>query len=80
MQSEVRVPKWGLTIESAKIIKWLKHEGDPVVLDEVLCEVETEKSVAEIESPVAGVLSSIVAAEGETRKVGEIVCLIDEES
>ena len=78
MRQEVRVPKWGLTIESAKIIKWLKQVGDAVALDEVLCEVETEKSIAEIESPFAGTLAEVIAGEGETRKVGETVCIVDD--
>lgn len=78
MLHEVRVPKWGLTIETAKVIKWLKSEGDPVALDEVLCEVETEKSVAEIESPVAGTFARRDAEEGEVRRVGEVVCFVDD--
>lgn len=60
----VTVVKATLSMEEALILKWLKSEGDQVVKNEVLLEMETDKAVVEIESPSDGVLLKILVAEG----------------
>jgi len=56
MAKEVILPRQGNTVESCVILEWKKNEGDKVKKGEVLCEVETDKTVFEIESPADGIL------------------------
>ena len=60
MSREVKIPKWGLTIEKMTILEWLKGIGDQVDQGEALCEVETDKANSEIEAPVAGTLVGVL--------------------
>nr|WP_111298103.1 2-oxoglutarate dehydrogenase complex dihydrolipoyllysine-residue succinyltransferase [Paracoccus saliphilus] len=66
MTTEVRVPALGESVTEATIATWFKKPGDRVEVDEMLCELETDKVTVEVPSPSAGVLAEIVAAEGET--------------
>lgn len=66
MTIEVRVPALGESVTEATIATWFKKPGDAVAVDEMLCELETDKVTVEVPSPAAGVLAEIVAAEGET--------------
>lgn len=66
MTTEVRVPALGESVTEATIATWFKKPGDTVAVDEMLCELETDKVTVEVPSPAAGTLSEIVAAEGET--------------
>lgn len=75
---ELRMPKFGLTMEEGTITKWYKKEGEFVNKGEPLLEVESEKIVSDVESPISGYLIKILVKEGESRKVGEIVGYIAE--
>ena len=66
MTTEVRVPALGESVTEATIATWFKKPGDRVEVDEMLCELETDKVTVEVPSPAAGTLAEIVAAEGET--------------
>jgi pyruvate/2-oxoglutarate dehydrogenase complex dihydrolipoamide acyltransferase (E2) component len=78
--TEVILPKWGLTMEIGTLVAWKKNEGDRVAQGEILAEVETEKITNEVESPVTGVVSRILVAEGtEEIEVGTVLCLIEED-
>ncbi|WP_265500673.1 2-oxoglutarate dehydrogenase complex dihydrolipoyllysine-residue succinyltransferase [Paracoccus beibuensis] len=66
MTTEVRVPTLGESVTEATIATWFKKPGDRVEVDEMLCELETDKVTVEVPSPAAGTLAEIVAAEGET--------------
>ncbi|PHQ69785.1 MAG: dihydrolipoamide succinyltransferase, partial [Paracoccus sp.] len=66
MTTEVRVPTLGESVTEATVATWFKKPGDSVEVDEMLCELETDKVTVEVPSPAAGVLAEIVAAEGET--------------
>ncbi|TBN41919.1 2-oxoglutarate dehydrogenase complex dihydrolipoyllysine-residue succinyltransferase [Paracoccus subflavus] len=66
MPTEVRVPALGESVTEATIATWFKKPGDAVAVDEMLCELETDKVTVEVPSPAAGILAQIVAAEGET--------------
>jgi pyruvate dehydrogenase E2 component (dihydrolipoamide acetyltransferase) len=59
MASDVRVPDLGEGIKSAKLIAWLKGEGDEVVAGEPIAELETDKTTMEVEAPASGVLEKI---------------------
>jgi 2-oxoglutarate dehydrogenase E2 component (dihydrolipoamide succinyltransferase) len=67
------VPELGESVVEARVAKWLKHEGDHVQVGEPLVELETEKIDLEVSADRAGVLSSIMHAEGADVKVGEVL-------
>ncbi|HCT34898.1 2-oxoglutarate dehydrogenase complex dihydrolipoyllysine-residue succinyltransferase [Sulfitobacter pontiacus] len=78
MTSEVRVPTLGESVTEATVATWFKKPGDSVAVDEMLCELETDKVTVEVPSPVAGTLADIVAAEGETVGVDALLANISE--
>lgn len=65
-------------MEYATVTRWLKREGDTLTAGEPLLELEAEKANHEVEAPVGGVLSSIVAVEGDEVKLGDTLAVIDE--
>ena len=78
MSTEVRVPTLGESVTEATVATWFKKAGDTVAVDEMLCELETDKVTVEVPSPIAGTLSEIVAAEGETVGVNALLAQITE--
>ncbi|MBS0124689.1 2-oxoglutarate dehydrogenase complex dihydrolipoyllysine-residue succinyltransferase [Thetidibacter halocola] len=76
--TEVRVPTLGESVTEATVATWFKKPGDAVAVDEMLCELETDKVTVEVPSPVAGTLSDIVAAEGDTVGVDALLANIAE--
>ncbi|MYG94523.1 MAG: dihydrolipoyllysine-residue succinyltransferase [Acidimicrobiia bacterium] len=74
--SEVKMPRLGETVVEGTITQWFKQVGDPVALDEPLFEVSTDKVDSEVPSPMAGVLTEIVASEGETVEVGAVIAIV----
>jgi len=73
---EVIMPKLGLTMESGKIEKWHKKEGDKVETGDVLFEVMTDKVSLEVESYDSGILRKILKGEGDEVPVTEVVAFI----
>jgi 2-oxoglutarate dehydrogenase E2 component (dihydrolipoamide succinyltransferase) len=78
MSSEVRVPTLGESVTEATVATWFKKPGDAVAVDEMLCELETDKVTVEVPSPIAGTLSEIVAAEGVTVGVDALLATVSE--
>ena len=78
MSVEVRVPTLGESVTEATVATWFKKPGDAVALDEMLCELETDKVTVEVPAPAAGMLSDIVAAEGSTVGVAALLAIIAE--
>ena len=78
MTSEVRVPTLGESVTEATVATWFKKPGDTVAVDEMLCELETDKVTVEVPSPVAGTLSEIVAQEGDTVGVDALLANVSE--
>ena len=78
MSTEVRVPTLGESVAEATVATWFKKPGDTVAVDEMLCELETDKVTVEVPSPVAGTMGEIVAAEGETVGVDALLATISE--
>jgi pyruvate dehydrogenase E2 component (dihydrolipoamide acetyltransferase) len=72
-----KIPKIGLVMEEVKIVRWLKRVGDNVIAGEPLLEVETEKSVVEIEAAATGRLTQIQAPVDSQAVVGDQVAWID---
>jgi 2-oxoglutarate dehydrogenase E2 component (dihydrolipoamide succinyltransferase) len=77
MAVEIKVPSVGESISEVTLVKWLKKEGEYVERDQVIAELESEKATFEINAIQAGKLHQI-AKEGDTLKIGEIACTIDE--
>ncbi len=78
MAMEIRVPTLGESVTEAIIGKWFKKAGDAVKADEPLVELETDKVTLEVNAPAAGVLSEILAKDGETVAVGALLGQIAE--
>jgi len=78
MSTEVRVPTLGESVTEATVATWFKKAGDSVAVDEMLCELETDKVTVEAPSPVAGVLKEIIAAEGETVEANALLAIVEE--
>jgi pyruvate/2-oxoglutarate dehydrogenase complex dihydrolipoamide acyltransferase (E2) component len=75
---EVKLPKWGLTMEEGSVSEWLVSVGERVEAGQVLANVETEKVTTALESPVAGVVQRIEVPEGEDVAVGTVLCVLVE--
>ncbi|MGL5114771.1 MAG: 2-oxoglutarate dehydrogenase complex dihydrolipoyllysine-residue succinyltransferase [Beijerinckiaceae bacterium] len=71
--TEIRVPTLGESVSEATIGKWFKKPGEAVKKDEPIVELETDKVTLEVNAPEAGVLSEIVAKDGETVGVGALL-------
>ncbi|WP_105431143.1 2-oxoglutarate dehydrogenase complex dihydrolipoyllysine-residue succinyltransferase [Neorhizobium sp. T6_25] len=78
MATEIRVPTLGESVSEATVGTWFKKVGDTVKADEPLLELETDKVTVEVPSPAAGVLTEIVAANGETVGLGALLGQIAE--
>lgn len=78
MTTEVRVPALGESVSEATVATWFRKPGDVVAVDEMLCELETDKVTVEVPAPVAGILAEIVAPEGETVGPNALLAQIDE--
>ncbi|MFT4717181.1 MAG: 2-oxoglutarate dehydrogenase E2 component (dihydrolipoamide succinyltransferase) [Paracoccaceae bacterium] len=78
MSTEIRVPTLGESVTEATIATWFKKPGEAVAVDEMLCELETDKVTVEVPSPVAGTMGDIIAAEGDTVGVDALLATINE--
>jgi pyruvate dehydrogenase E2 component (dihydrolipoyllysine-residue acetyltransferase) len=76
--TKVQMPKLSEAMESGKIIKWLKKEGDRVQSGDILAEVETDKADVEMEAFGSGVLRKILVPAGEKAAVGALIGVIAE--
>jgi len=76
MAIEMKVPAVGESITEVTVATWNKKEGDHVKLDEVLCELESDKATFELPAEAEGVLH-IVAKEGDVLPIGAIICTIE---
>src|SRR2546426_3594290 len=74
--TKVVMPKLSEAMESGKIIKWLKKEGDGIQGGDILAEVETDKADVEMEAFGAGVLRKILVPAGETAPIGALIGVI----
>ncbi len=70
------MPVLGMNQDTGKLIHWLVEEGQPVEKGQPLFEVETDKTVAEIEAPASGVLGNLKAQPGEEVPVGQVIAII----
>ncbi len=76
MTTEVRVPTLGESVTEATVATWFKKPGDAVAVDEMLCELETDKVTVEVPATAAGTMGEIIAAEGDTVGVDALLATI----
>jgi pyruvate dehydrogenase E2 component (dihydrolipoamide acetyltransferase) len=74
------IPKIGLVMEAVRVTRWLKNVGDTVTVGEPLVEVETEKSVVEIEATVSGRLVEILVHVGQEASVGNQIARLESDA
>ena len=77
MAFEFRLPDIGEGIHEGEIVKWFVSAGDTIEEDDVLAEVQNDKSVVEIPSPVSGTIEEVVVEEGTVAVVGDVIVKID---
>ncbi len=76
MAVEIKVPTVGESISEVTLVKWHKKDGEWAERDEVIAELESEKATFELNAEQAGVIK-IIAKEGDTLNIGDVVCSID---
>jgi len=76
MATKVHMEALSPTMEEGRLVKWTKHEGDPVKSGETLAEVETDKAVMELVARADGQLLKVMVPEGTTVPVGNVVAWI----
>jgi pyruvate dehydrogenase E2 component (dihydrolipoamide acetyltransferase) len=76
MAYEFRLPDLGEGLTEGEIARWLVSEGQEIAEDDPLVEIQTDKTTVEIPSPAAGVVSRILAGEGDVVPVGQVIVVI----
>ena len=76
MTIQVVMPQMGESLSEGTIIKWYKKAGEPILRDEPLFEISTDKVDTEVPAPASGVVDRILVNEGETVAVGTVVAEI----
>ena len=76
--TNILVPTLGESVTEATVATWFKKLGDNVSIDEMLCELETDKVTVEVPSTVSGTLKEIVSPEGVTVGLNALLAVIDE--
>jgi len=76
MPEKVIMPKMGWTMTEGTIVRWLKGEGEKVMEGEPLLNIETDKVTVEVDAPATGIVGKIVATEGETVPVVQVIAYI----
>ena len=77
---EYLLPDVGEGLTEAEIVSWKVKVGDTIEINDIVCEIETAKSIVELPSPYAGTVSAILAPEGETIPVGTPIIAIGDVS
>ena len=76
MATSIVMPQLGYDMREGTVVRWVKQEGDEVVANEVIAEIETDKAVVEFKPTTGGVLRRIVAGVGEAVPVGKLIAVI----
>ncbi len=76
MSLEIKVPTVGESINEVSVAQWVKNDGDHVEMDEVICELESDKATFEVTAETAGKLQHKVA-EGDTLGIGDLLAVVE---
>ena len=77
--ADIIVPTLGESVTEATVATWFKKPGETVHIDEMLCELETDKVTVEVPSPVSGILTEITSDEGTTVGLNALLAIVDEQ-
>lgn len=77
MKVALKLPRFGMNMEEAQVVRWLKQVGETFKTGEPLYEIETDKVSTAVEAPCDGTMVEIVAAQDSTIAVGAVVCRIE---
>ncbi|MGF6951290.1 pyruvate dehydrogenase E2 component (dihydrolipoamide acetyltransferase) [Neobacillus sp. B4I6] len=77
MSFQFKMPDIGEGIHEGEIVKWFVKPGDKVQEDDVLCEIQNDKAVVEIPSPVEGSVLEVLVGEGTVATVGQVLVTFD---
>jgi pyruvate dehydrogenase E2 component (dihydrolipoamide acetyltransferase) len=80
MIEDIKLPEISENIETAEVIRVLVGEGDAVEADQNIVEMETEKAIFEVPTPVKGTISKLLVKQGDTIKVGQVIARIETEA
>ena len=75
---EFKLPDVGEGLEEGEVVSWLVAPGDAVARDQPLVEVQTDKALVELPSPVAGRVVSLAFAPGDVVKVGQVLVTLED--
>src|SRR6187402_542928 len=76
IMTEIKVPSPGESITEVQIARWIKKDGEYVEKDEEIAEIDSDKATLTLNAEESGAVK-LLAAEGDTVKVGQVVCSID---
>jgi pyruvate/2-oxoglutarate dehydrogenase complex dihydrolipoamide acyltransferase (E2) component len=77
MKIKLKLPRYGMNMEEATIVKWLKQPGETIKEGEGLYEIETEKVTQVVEATGEGQMLEILVGEDEIAEVGQAVCVVE---
>ncbi len=77
MPAEIVMPRMSDTMETGRIVRWLKQPGDRIEKGEPLAEIETDKAVMQLEAYEPGTLDKILLPEGESAPIGQPIALVE---
>lgn len=77
MKIKLKLPRFGMNMEEATIVKWHKSVGDRFVEGEAIYEVETDKVTQVVDATGSGTLVEILVPEGEDAQVGDVICVVE---
>ena len=76
MATAIKIPDLGTNVEQVRLVAWLKKEGDHINRGDLLCEVETDKAVSELESIAEGILLKQVVPEDTELEQGAVIAYV----
>lgn len=76
---EFRLPPLSADMDYATVAQWLKQEGDRIVREEPILEIDADKVTHELAAPASGTLAEILALEGDEIRVGAVLAVIEED-
>ena len=80
MAEDIVMPRLSDSMEEGTVLKWMKSVGDEVALGDELVEIETDKANMVFEADAAGTLIEIIAGEGDTLPIGEVIARVGDAS
>lgn len=80
MAYEFKLPDIGEGLHEAEIVKWYVSVGDEVKEDQLIAEIQTDKAVVEMTTPVAGKVTALAGGEGDVVKVGEMLITLEQDA